>query len=263
MKIKIKRFCKNIEKDNNIKILFAVENGSRAWRMESKNSDYDVRFVFVRPVEDYIQINKLEQVIQVAYDKYGEKCSVEGSLIDISGFDVFKYIKLLSNSNPTTIEWLNSDIVYYGKQNNVFKKFALRSFSKKSLYFHYKSMCRNNYIKYLKDGNEVTYKKYLYAFRGLINAKWVAYKKTVPPISFIETLQKSSDLIDKGLLDKLNDIIELKSKGKEKDIVQNIVQMDKFIENFLKNDDEAPREKDYVNLNDLNNELRKIVLGKN
>jgi predicted nucleotidyltransferase len=65
----IKKILKNLEKENNIKILFAIENGSRAWRMESKDSDYDVRFVFVRPVKDYIQINKVQEVISIAFDE--------------------------------------------------------------------------------------------------------------------------------------------------------------------------------------------------
>ena len=38
--------------------------------------------------------------------------------------------------------------------------------------------------------------------------------------------------------------------------------MDEYIRAFLKDDLEAPNEKVPVNLNNLNKELRKIVLGK-
>ncbi len=186
---------------------------------------------------------------------------MEGSFIDISGFDVFKYVKMLSSSNPTTIEWLMSDIVYYGKQNEVFKNFAINNFNKISLYHHYKSMCRNNYLKYLKTGNIVTYKKYLYAYRGLINAKWVVHKKTVPPIIFSDALKDMKNIIPDSVLNKLSEIIDLKSQGKEKDIIQNIVVMDQYIESFLKDDSEAPTEKSHATLNDLNDELRKIILN--
>lgn len=258
---KIKETCKDIEKENNIKILFAVENGSRAWRMDSKDSDYDVRFVFARPIEEYIQINRPEEVINVAYDKNGKYCSAEGALIDISGFDIFKYVKLLSSSNPTTIEWLMSDIVYYGKQNEAFKEFAVENFNKSSLYHHYKSMCRNNYVKYLKSGDLVTYKKYLYAYRGLMNAKWVVFKKSVPPIIFMEAIKGMRGIIPDSILNKLHQIIELKSQGKEKDIIQNIVEMDDYIESFLKDDSEAPFVKSDIKLSKLNRELRKIVIG--
>ncbi|MBI5871780.1 nucleotidyltransferase domain-containing protein [archaeon] len=260
MKDKIKEICKNIEKEKNIRILFAVENGSRAWRINSKDSDYDVRFVFVRPVKEYIQINKPAEVIDTAFDKEGNPCTAKGAFIDISGFDVFKYVKMLSSSNPTTIEWLMSDIVYYGKQNEKFKKFAIEKFNKISLYYHYKSLCRNNYLKYLKSRNLITYKKYLYAYRGLINAKWVVHKKSVPPIIFREALNNMKNIIPGSILNKLNEIIDLKSQGKEKELIQNIVEMDDYIESFLKDDSEAFIKETYSPLTDLNEELRKIVL---
>lgn len=262
MKDKIKEICKNIEKEKNIKILFAVENGSRAWGLESKDSDYDVRFVFVRPISEYIQINKPEEVINAAFDREGNPCSIEDAFIDVSGFDIFKYVKLLSSSNPTTIEWLISNIVYYGKQNEVFKKFAIENFNKRSLYFHYKSICKNNYFQYIKPRHLVTYKKYIYAYRGLINAKWVVHKRSLPPIIFTDALKEMEGIIPESILNKLNEIIDLKSQGKEKDLIQNIVEMDEYIESFLKSDSEAPNEKSFVPLNDLNKELRKIVLNR-
>ncbi len=262
MKEKIKEICKNLEKEKGIKILFAVENGSRAWRMESKDSDYDVRFVFVRPLKEYIQIGKPTEVISFYFDKDIKRCSAPGAYIDITGFDIFKYIKMLSSSNPTTIEWLMSDIVYYGQQNKVFKQFVLNHFNKISLYFHYKSMCRQNYLKYLKSGDLVTYKKYLYAYRGLINAKWVVHKRSVPPIIFADAMKELKEIVPVPILDKLHQIIKLKSEGKEKEIIQNIVEMDNYIEEFLKDDNEAPREKPYATLNELNKELRKIVLSE-
>ncbi|MFO7711405.1 MAG: nucleotidyltransferase domain-containing protein [Candidatus Woesearchaeota archaeon] len=254
----ISEFCKDIERKHNVRILFAVENGSRAWRMHSEDSDYDVRFVFVRPLREYIQINKPGEVISAAFDKEGKPCAVEGSFIDMSGFDIFKYVKMLSSSNPTSIEWLISDIVYYGKQNEVFRDFALKNFNPVSLYHHYKSMCKNNYLKYLKSGDYVTYKKYLYSYRGLINAKWVINKGTVPPIIFSEALGAMEGIIPDHIIRRLYEIIDLKSQGKEKDIIQNIVEMDSYIEEFLK-DNETPA-KSHATLNELNEELRRIVL---
>lgn len=261
MKDVINSLCKEVEKEKNIKILFAVENGSRAWRMHSEDSDYDVRFVFVRPLEEYIQINKPGDVIEAAFDKETKPCAQKGAFIDLVGFDIFKFVSMLSSSNPTTIEWLTTDIVYYGKQNSVFRNFALKSFNKISLYHHYKSMCRMNYLKYLKSGNLVTYKKYLYAYRGLVNAKWVVTQKTVPPIVFTDALKKMKGIIPLSVLKKINEIITLKAQGKEKNIIQNIRVMDMYIEQFLKDDSEAPTEKAHATLHDLNEELRKMVLS--
>ncbi|MBW3020183.1 nucleotidyltransferase domain-containing protein, partial [Candidatus Woesearchaeota archaeon] len=174
----IVKLCKQIEKENNVKIIFAIENGSRAWRMDSKDSDYDVRFVYKREKDDYLTLTKEKDVI-----------NLDKGLIDMSGFDIFKYLELLSGSNPTTIEWLMSDIVYYGKQPKELRDYAIKHFSEKALYYHYKSMCKNNYIKYIKSGDLVTYKKYLYALRGLTNALYVKKNKTLPPIIFIKAIK--------------------------------------------------------------------------
>ena len=258
----IKPLCGRIEKENRIKILFAVENGSRAWRMESKNSDYDIRFVFVRSLKDYIQINKPSEVIEAAFDRKGKPHQIQGSFIDFSGFDIFKFTKMLSSSNPTVIEWLISDIIYYGKQDIIFKKFAVENFNPVSLYHHYKSMCRNNYLKYLKSKEQVTYKRYLYAMRGLINAKLVAHNKSIPPIKFTDALKLSKTLIPEDIIRKLNEIIKLKLKGKENGIIQNIVKMDNYIESFLKDETEEPKEKLHISLTELDEELRRIVLNR-
>ena len=46
-----------IEKKEQVKVLFAVESGSRAWGFASPDSDYDVRFVYIRKQEDYLRLD--------------------------------------------------------------------------------------------------------------------------------------------------------------------------------------------------------------
>ena len=52
MEQNIVELLKCIEKEKKIKILFAVEAGSRAWELNSSESDYDVHFVYYRSLED-------------------------------------------------------------------------------------------------------------------------------------------------------------------------------------------------------------------
>lgn len=53
----IKERLSQIEKRENIRIIYACESGIRAWGFASPDSDYDVRFVFVRPVQDYLRVD--------------------------------------------------------------------------------------------------------------------------------------------------------------------------------------------------------------
>jgi hypothetical protein len=45
-KIAIPAHLRCIEQEHEVKILLAVESGSRAWGFESSNSDWDVRFIY-------------------------------------------------------------------------------------------------------------------------------------------------------------------------------------------------------------------------
>jgi len=50
-----------LEKKHNIKILLAVESGSREWGFESLDSDYDVRAVHVSPLDSYLSLNEPQE----------------------------------------------------------------------------------------------------------------------------------------------------------------------------------------------------------
>ena len=73
---------KEIEKENKIRVLLAVEVGSRAWNNHSPNSDYDIRFIFVHGVEYYLRVDD-QSFISVL------ELGVEGDH-DISGWELKK-----------------------------------------------------------------------------------------------------------------------------------------------------------------------------
>lgn len=241
MREKIIKFCQDIENEHNIRILFAVENGSRSWGMESENSDYDVRFVFIRPYQEYLKLTIKPDIIYKHYDQEGISCKQEGCYYDICGFDIYKYCRMLKQTNPTMIEWLKSDILYYGDKPIQLLNLINHNYKTAPLYHHYKSMCKNNYIKYIK-GTPTTYKRYLYAMRGLINAKYVIEHEDIPPINFNEAISALQDTILPSIIEKLTLIIQLKKHGKEKDIIEHIPRLDEAIETFLKTDDELPQQ---------------------
>jgi uncharacterized protein len=255
--------CREIEAANNVKIIFCVEGGSRVWRMDSKNSDYDIRFVYSRPVNDYISINSPADVIKHCYDIDGNNCQPEGAVFDFVGFDIFKFLRMLHSSNPQVIEWLTSDIVYYGKQPDDLVNYAKNYFNPISLYYHYKAMARENYIKYIKSGAMITYKKYLYAMRGLVNSKIVAVDKKVPSIDFNATLLDIQEHYPRSfmppeIVHRLLEIIDLKRQGREKEIIENEVRMNEYIEHCLKDDSDVPPKRQMVPF-DLDTSLRKII----
>lgn len=233
MKKTIEALLIQLEKENNFQVLFAVENGSRAWGMESKDSDYDVRFVFYRPIEKYITLDKPQDVINAAYDKDLNPHTAHGSYIDMSGFDVFKYLKLLATSNPTAIEWLNSPIVYRGNNNIELKDYVNQNFNPEKLFYHYFSLFEKTYNRYIKNGEELTYKKYLYCLRGLLNALFVLKYDKIPPLKMRETVKNMEKFIPDDIINMTNRVIEIKSSGLEKGHISAIKCFDHFFEEHL------------------------------
>lgn len=261
MKNQIYKILEEIERENNIRILFAIESGSRAWGMESINSDYDVRFVYCRKSEEYLRLDLPEDVITKHFDKNLKQSEQKGCFVDILGFDLFKFLRMLVKNNPTCLEWLQSNIIYYGKKNEVFKEWSEMNFNKIAVCYHYKSMCSQNYKKYIDSGNEITYKKYLYAMRGLVNARYVILYGKMPNINFPELLKeiRGKGVVKDYIINELESIIELKKKLKEKEIVKNYKRMDEYIETFLKQDLPSPQKRTQVPRTILNNEILKIL----
>ena len=91
-----------VESAEDVRLLMAVESGSRAWGFPSPDSDYDVRFVYVRPRDWYLSLVPGRDVIE--YPIVDE--------IDLNGWDVRKSLGLLLKSNAVVSEWMNSPIRY-------------------------------------------------------------------------------------------------------------------------------------------------------
>ena len=83
---------KEIEKENNVRILLAVESGSRAWGFASPDSDYDVRFIYARPKEDYLRLDVPEKRYKVE-EELADVLMYCISLADTMNMDISEIIE--------------------------------------------------------------------------------------------------------------------------------------------------------------------------
>jgi hypothetical protein len=219
MRKKILSKLSKIEKEEDVKILYAVESGSRAWGFPSKDSDYDVRFIYLRPVEWYLSIDKRRDVLEYPIN----------NKLDISGWDLKKALYLFKKSNPALIEWLSSSIVYFERYSAINKLRELNDkyFSIKSSIYHYLNMARGNYKDYLQK-DEVKIKKYFYVLRPILACKWLEANKTVAPMDFEELLD--SQISDMELHNEIKKLLKKKRAGEELDIEAKIDIINEFIE---------------------------------
>ena len=192
-----------------MRILYAVESGSRAWGMASPDSDFDVRFVFVRPATDYVRLRPLRDVIELPIDN-----SLANPL-DINGWDIIKALNLFRSSNPPLIEWLHSPLIYQeqGALAAELRLLAQSYYSPMRMSYHYLSMAKRTYKEYIEGREEVSLKKYLYALRPLLAVRWMEQQRTPPPTEFERTLDGITFAHE--IRSKLSDLLQRKRLGGE------------------------------------------------
>lgn len=212
-----------IESDNNVKIVYACESGSRAWGFPSANSDYDVRFIYIRPLEWYLSIDEQRDVIEYP---------ITEQLLDINGWDLKKALQLLRRTNPPLLEWLGSPIIYLEKYSvaEKMRQLAKEYYSPSACLYHYLHMARGNFRDYLQ-GDTVWVKKYFYVLRPLLAMKWIEEGLGIAPTDFNVTLEKLA--LAGELKEAIANLLESKRSGDELDKGEKIPVISNFIESEL------------------------------
>lgn len=222
MKHSIDKELKRIEQEYGVTVLFACESGSRAWGFPSRDSDYDIRFVYVHPCDWYLRLEPRRDVIE-------EPVSND---LDVSGWDLDKTLRLLRNSNPNILEWVESPIIYFEHPEfQSFRSLLEASFNPRASVLHYLNMARSNTRQYL-DREEVKIKKYLYTIRPLLCAEWVVKYHRQPPMLYFELL----DNLHPGtpLNSEVRELVRIKVDMKELDLVPKNSILTEWIEGTIR-----------------------------
>ena len=212
------------EQEQDVRVLFAIESGSRAWGFASPNSDYDVRFVYAHPKDWYVAVDLEQKRDVIEYEIVDD--------IDINGWDARKALRLLWKSNPALIEWVQSPIVYV--DDNHFapgvRNLVEEIYSTEKGIYHYRSMAKTNYRGYLRE-ELVPLKKYFYVLRPLLSIQWLEKYNSPAPIEFdkLRTLVESDSDLDL----EITKLLERKKASMEKDIAPTIPALNRFIESEL------------------------------
>lgn len=219
MKKEILRELSQLTRKHDIKVLLAVESGSRAWGFPSPDSDYDVRLVYQRPLKHYLSLIERKDTLSLPPD----------AVLDVEGWDLRKILVAMGKSNAVVFEWLQSPIVYQqleGFRDRLWE-LAPACFNPKRGLHHYLSLAGKAREASRKNG-QVNLKKLFYVLRSLLAARWIHTHLTVPPME----LQPLRDLVPQqgplpGLVDQL---LELKSRSGEKSSIDPILELERWID---------------------------------
>lgn len=196
----------DIERKYDVRVLLAVESGSRARGLFSDESDWDLRFVYVNRLDWYLNVNEERDVIEEMFDDN----------IDMVGWELRKTLRLFQKSNPSLMEWLHSPVIYRADENFLSRMRALepKYFNPIKTMYHYESLYIKHDKRYLQDSVNPL-KRFLHYLRGILSCRWLEEHKTMPPVLFSELMQATVD--DDSIRQKINEMIALKRQSKGND----------------------------------------------
>lgn len=262
----------DIEHLHKVRVLFAVESGSRAWGFESRDSDWDVRFIYVKPLENYVSVDEgqLSKVMGTSWEIPGEESStinwkINEHDLDLVGWDLRKALQLLAKSNPPLLEWLRSPIVYKRKMvMDTFAELAESYYSPRACIYHYHHMAEGNFGQYIeRKGDKVLRKKYLYVVRPILACRWIEMYETPAPMEIDKLIEGT--LKNNGIRDNIVKLIENKRNNREMDEGPPDLDLNLFLQNQLEYFDDLGRKiraKEKTDFKELNEFFFHVATSK-
>jgi uncharacterized protein len=241
-----------VARSETVRILYAIESGSRAWGFPSKDSDYDVRFIYIHPTDWYLSIDTAirRDVIEIPITDQ----------IDLSGWDIRKALRLFAKSNPPLLEWLASQIIYYDLPifSNTLRGLLPNYYASRKCLHHYLHMAQGNYREYIR-GDVVWLKKYFYILRPILAIRWIEQGRGPVPMLFSNlfvTIEENPDLIA-----AINDLILRKMEGEELDRGPAIPIISEFLAQELNRIQQisVPKDPRQINIEPLNNLFQSLL----
>lgn len=212
------------EAEHDVRVVLAVESGSRAWGFESPNSDYDARFIYVNRRDWYLSVGLEEQRDVIEHRIVDE--------IDLNGWDIRKALRLFWKSNPAFVEWIQSPIIYrsVGSFASRAREALAEIYSCEKGMYHYRSMAKNNYRGYLR-AELVPLKKYFYVLRPLLAIRWLERYGVAAPIEFEKLVHLVGD--NATLLSDIDELLRKKRAAPEMGLEPPVESIHRYIETEL------------------------------
>ncbi len=214
----------DISRQHNVRILFAIESGSRAWGFPSPDSDFDVRFVYVHDSDWYLNLLPQRDVIELPID----------TELDVGGWELRKALNLLLKPNPVLLEWLSSPIRYLWDEAVCARltDLANRTAHAPACGYHYRHLGEGQWRAHIGDADEVNYKKYFYALRPALALRWVRMNPDRPPPMAIQAMSNGLGL-DAATIAEIDRLLEIKAETRETGLGARLPLIDQLIQSEL------------------------------
>lgn len=220
-----------VEAEDGVRLLLAIESGSRAWGFPSPDSDYDVRFLYVRPRRDYLALSPVRDVI--------ERPIVDE--IDLNGWDLRKALGLMLRNNSVLSEWVESPIRYREPHPVIARMAELkdRHFDPNGFALHYAKLGRTAIARWMQDEHEVAVKRYFYALRPALAIRVLRRDPSRRPPMQLQQLMAAAGLASSAT-DEIERLVAMKADTREAGPIARVPEIDALIEGELARAGEVP-----------------------
>jgi len=180
------------------RLLFAGESGSRAWGLQSPDSDYDVRCIYAHPARCYLSIEDHREIIETVFPDD----------IDLAGYELRKALRLFSACNIPINEQIQNPVSYGGDAGFLERLRALipAYFNKKRALFHYVNIAAQTVPQI--QGLSIGLHRIFYIIRPLLACEWIVQHDSMPPTEFQKLLE--GDFLPLPLMNEVMEIMQRK-----------------------------------------------------
>lgn len=209
----IRAKLEKLEQEKNVIILFAAVCGSRAYGLNHPNSDCDTHFVFVYPMDKYLNVTQPSDYINL-----GE---------DVNGYELRKFLGIVRKSGFNAAELINSPFNIMGDNQDgtaVLKELISECLNPKRLIQAFCGCSHNAFSRFnvaLKEGDKAAMvKQIVCATRMFFSAEYIYNQADMdsvayPPLNFDELVANTKHVFSMrgNLLNNLLNYAELKRQG--------------------------------------------------
>lgn len=231
MEREILKEVKELCDKHGVEPMYVFFTGSRAYGYNKADSDYDVLFVFKRPVADYFRVHPLSDEIKVA-DK------------DVKGWDLRKFCSILCKSGWNAFEALHCRVAF-PFVNHAMSFNHLKHLARGGDFYEPMKVAKTmvgcsarDLAKYEAAEGNKKLKYFLSYARMVMSARYCVIHTTYPPVHFL-TLAHSS-LHEPEKYDFIKELVEARKEGK--DGTPFLAKMEAFMKT-LKEDCEKVKER--------------------
>ena len=187
------------------RLLFAGESGSRAWGLQSPDSDYDVRCIYVHPVHWYLSIEDRREMIEAVFPDD----------IDIAGYELCRALRLFSACNIPINEQIRSPLFYGGDLSFLeqLRSLVPTYFNKHRALFHYVNIATQA-MQHIQ-GLSIGLHRVFYIIRPLLACEWMEHYVSMPPTEIQKLLD--ADLLPLPLLNEVTEIMQRKAVSADRE----------------------------------------------